>query len=87
MPANTRDGQTNEERAKRARLTAAVKALAACVNQGAILSLTEEPMKGVYASGVPYGEQTRTVTFVVSADAYDLGFNPQGIERPQEPAR
>lgn len=85
MPAaNAQDGLTNEERARRARLIAAIRALATCVNVGAIASLTEEPMTGVYASGVPFDQQTRTVTFVVNADRYDLGFNPQGVERPVE---
>lgn len=83
MAANAQDGMTNEERAKKSRAVAAIRALAACVNQGAIHSLIEEPMTGVYAAGVPYNAQTRTVTFVVNADAYDLGFNPQGVERPR----
>lgn len=36
---------------------------------GAIESLTVEPMQGAYASGIQFCDQTRTVTFVVSADA------------------
>ena len=81
MPANAQDGLTNEERANRARLIAAIKALATCVKPGAILSLTETPQRGTYTSGVPYNAQTRTITFVVDADAYDLGHNPQGVVR------
>lgn len=82
MPANAQDGLTNEERTQRARFVAAIRSLASCANIGALESLTVEPAQGVYASGIPYDAQTRTVTFVVNADAFDLGHNPQGVERP-----
>lgn len=76
MPANANDGLRPEERAAKERLVLVIRALAGCVNVGAIIQVVEEPTRGVYRSSVPMDEQTRTVTFVVRARDYDGKFPP-----------
>lgn len=76
MPANANNGLRPEERVARERLVQAIKALAGCVNAGAIVQMVEESQRGIYRSSVPLDEQTRTVTFVVRARDYDGKFPP-----------
>ena len=73
-PPYTTRGLTNAERSRRVVLVETSRALARCVNAGAIHQLHEEPQRGTYRSSQPLEEQTRTVTFVVNARFYDSAF-------------